>query len=223
MDFRDKTKLKIAISKLKNNEKVMKKNNLYKVATVACCTFAFTGVAFATQSIIEKIWKEPETYNYSYEITEQDKQNAISENDAKNKAIEYLRKIGLEEDMPIEHKMLTKSIENAQKKVEKAYLHNTQYWLAYCISAVMLWANDEPAAAQRAMCKSLSVNPRNSALFYLLINLRFNRIDAAKKWYVHYLDQTDMNDLGDEWQYLLLYRIFLKYFVSNQTFHTFAL
>ena len=99
MDFRDKTKLKIAISKLKNNEKVMKKNNLYKVATVACCTFAFTGVAFATQSIIEKIWKEPETYNYSYELTEQDKQNAISENDAKNKAIEYLRKIGLEEEI----------------------------------------------------------------------------------------------------------------------------
>ena len=28
MDFRDKTKLKIAISKLKNNEKVMKKNNI---------------------------------------------------------------------------------------------------------------------------------------------------------------------------------------------------
>lgn len=29
-----------------------------------------------------------------------------------------LEKIGLEEDMPIEHKMLTKSIEGAQKKVE---------------------------------------------------------------------------------------------------------
>ena len=29
-----------------------------------------------------------------------------------------VEKIGLEEDMPIEHKMLTKSIEGAQKKVE---------------------------------------------------------------------------------------------------------
>ena len=29
-----------------------------------------------------------------------------------------VEKIGLEEDMPVEHKMLTKSIENAQKKVE---------------------------------------------------------------------------------------------------------
>lgn len=99
MDFRDRTKLKIAISKLKNEEKAMKRNNIYKVATVACCMFAFTGVAFATQSVIEKIWKEPETYNYSYELTEQDKQNAISESDAKNKATEYLRKIGLDEEI----------------------------------------------------------------------------------------------------------------------------
>lgn len=81
--------------------------------------------------------------------------------------------------------------------------HNTEYWLAYCISAVMLWASNEPEAAQRAMSKSLSVNYFNSCLFYLLINLRFNRIEAAKKWYVNYLDRADMNDLGDEWQYLL--------------------
>lgn len=83
------------------------------------------------------------------------------------------------------------------------YLQNTEYWLAYCISAVMLWASNEPEAAQRAMSKSLSVNYFNSCLFYLLINLRFNRIEAAKKWYVNYLDRADMNDLGDEWQYLL--------------------
>lgn len=95
------------------------------------------------------------------------------------------------------------SSENARKKVEKAYLQNTDYWLAYAISAVMLWSANEPEAAQRAMSKSLSVNYFNSCLFYLLINLRFNRIEAAKKWYVNYLDHADMNDLGDEWQYLL--------------------
>ena len=95
------------------------------------------------------------------------------------------------------------SSENARKKVEKAYLQNTEYWLAYCITAVMLWANNEPEAAQRAMAKSLSINYFNSCLFFLLINLRFNRIEAAKKWYVNYLDRANMNDLGDEWQYLL--------------------
>lgn len=95
------------------------------------------------------------------------------------------------------------SSENARKKVEKAYLQNTDYWLAYCISAVMLWANDEKEAAQRSMAKSLSINYFNACLFYLLINLRFNRIEAAKKWYVNFLDKADANNLGDEWQYLL--------------------
>ena len=95
------------------------------------------------------------------------------------------------------------SNEVMRKKVEKAYLQNTEYWLAYCIAAVMLWANKEKEAAERAMSKSLSINYFNSCLFYLLINLRFNRIDAAKKWYVNYLDRADMNNLGDEWQYLL--------------------
>ncbi len=95
------------------------------------------------------------------------------------------------------------SSEVMRKKVEKAYLQNTDYWLAYGISAVMLWASGEKEAAERALAKSLSINYFNSCLFYLLINLRFNRIDAAKKWYVNYLDRADMNNLGDEWQYLL--------------------
>lgn len=93
--------------------------------------------------------------------------------------------------------------ETMRKKVEKAYLQNSEYWLAYSIASVMLWSNNEKEAAQRAMSKSLSINYFNSCLFYLLINLRFNRIDAAKKWYVNYLDRADMNNLGDEWQYLL--------------------
>ena len=111
------------------------------------------------------------------------------------------------------------SSETARKKVEKAYLQNSNYWLAYCIAAVMLWASDEPEAAQRAMNKSLSLHPSNASLFYLLINLRFNRIDTAKKWYVNYLDQADMNALGDEWQYLLQAYLF-GVFGSDEEFQT---
>lgn len=95
------------------------------------------------------------------------------------------------------------SSEGMRKKVEKAYLQNSEYWLAYCISAVQLWASGEKEAADRAIGKSLSINYFNACLFYLLINLRFTRVDTAKKWYVNYLDRSDMNKLGDEWQYLL--------------------
>lgn len=95
------------------------------------------------------------------------------------------------------------SDESMRKKVEQVYLKNTEYWLAYAIMAVMLWSSDEEEAAQRALSKSLSIDYLNSSLFFLLINLRFNRLETAKRWYVSYLDRTDSNHLGKEWQYLL--------------------
>lgn len=95
------------------------------------------------------------------------------------------------------------SDETMRKKVEKVYLQNTEYWLAYAIMSVMLWASDEEEAAKRAMSKALTMDYFSSALFYLLINLRFTRVDAAKKWYLSYLDRVDMENLGYEWQYLL--------------------
>ena len=67
----------------------------------------------------------------------------------------------------------------------------------------MLWANNEEEAAKRAMTKALSKDYFSSALYFLLVNLRFTRVDAAKKWYLCYLDRVDMENLGDEWQYLL--------------------
>lgn len=90
-----------------------------------------------------------------------------------------------------------------RKKVEEAYLENSGYWLAYAIMAVMLWASDEEEAAKRAMSKALTMDHFSTSLFFLLINLRFTRIDAAKKWYLSYLDRVDMENLGEEWQYVL--------------------
>jgi len=95
------------------------------------------------------------------------------------------------------------SSEGMRKKVEAVYLKNTEYWLAYAIMSVMLWASDEEEASKRAMAKALNMDYFSASLFYLLINLRFTRVDAAKKWYLSYLDRVDMEDLGKEWQYLL--------------------
>ena len=95
------------------------------------------------------------------------------------------------------------SDQTMRKKVEEAYLQNSDYWLAYAIMAVMLWASDEEEAAKRAMSKALTMDYFSTSLFFLLINLRFTRVDAAKKWYLSYLDRVDMENLGEEWQYLL--------------------
>ncbi len=95
------------------------------------------------------------------------------------------------------------SNETLRKQVEKCYLSNTDYWLAYAIMAVMLWASDEREAAGRALEKALKMDSKKTAVFFMLVNLRFQRREAAGKWYVYYLDRTDVNDLGDEWQKLL--------------------
>lgn len=95
------------------------------------------------------------------------------------------------------------SNETLRKEVEKCYLSNTDYWLAYAIMSVMLWASDEKSAANRALQKALKMDSKKSAVFYMLVNLRFQRKETAANWYMYYLDRTDVNDLGDEWQKLL--------------------
>lgn len=95
------------------------------------------------------------------------------------------------------------SDETLRLEVEKAYLQNTDYWLAYAIMAVMLWAKNEREAANRAMNKALSMDYYRSCVFFLLINLRFERIAPAREWYLNYLEKVDMTKLGDEFQYLL--------------------
>lgn len=95
------------------------------------------------------------------------------------------------------------SSEIARKRVEKAYLQNSEYWLTYCIMATMLWASAESEAAARAVSKSLSLDAAKASLFFLLVNLRFARIDAATRWYSYYLDRADSSHLSEVWQYLL--------------------
>lgn len=95
------------------------------------------------------------------------------------------------------------SDEALRLEVEKAYLKNTDYWLAYAIMAVSLWVKNDKEASDRALNKALSMDYFKSCVFFLLINLRFERNDVAREWYLNYLDKLDVSRLGDEFQYLL--------------------
>lgn len=100
----EKARMKMAISNLEKEDiKVKEKKNISMwkvVATFVLATGITGGLAYATGSAIyDKIWKEPETYEFSYEVTEKDKEQAISENEARKKAEEYLKKIGLEDEI----------------------------------------------------------------------------------------------------------------------------
>ncbi|MBR5564684.1 MAG: hypothetical protein IKW08_00825 [Roseburia sp.] len=95
------------------------------------------------------------------------------------------------------------SSENMRKIVEKAYLQNTEYWLAYATMAMMLWASDEKEAAQRALDKAMFIEPQKASLYFMLINLRFARNETAQNWFINYMERVNPSDLGEEWQYLL--------------------
>ena len=64
-----------------------------------------------------------------------------------------LRRIALGSVMAVDANIVSHA--TARTRVEKAYLANTDYWLSYAISAVMLWWSDEEEAAIRAMKKAL--------------------------------------------------------------------
>ena len=112
-----------------------------------------------------------------------------------------LRRITLGYVIGLDNNFVTK--ESMRKAVEKVYLQNTEYWLAYATMAVMLWATDEEEAAKRAVGKAMFINPAKAALFFMLINLRFDRIKPAQQWFVTYMDRVNTGSLGEEFQYLM--------------------
>lgn len=90
-----------------------------------------------------------------------------------------------------------------RKTVEKTYLANTSYWLSYAMMATMLWASNEEEAAQRAVKQALAKDPKKTALYFMLVNLRFERTDAARQWYEVYMKQLDEENITEEFQYIL--------------------
>ena len=94
-----KTRNKIAISNLsKENIEVPKRNWCKMVASfivAICCT---GGLAFGANSVIEKIWKEPQSYTLNDEISEEEKAQCISEQEAEEIGNSYLKQIGFTDD-----------------------------------------------------------------------------------------------------------------------------
>lgn len=79
----------------------MKKRIVQTVATLIV-TITLGMTVYAGTKVyenIEKIWKTPETYEFTNVLSEEDKKNAISEEEARKKASDYLEKIGLENEV----------------------------------------------------------------------------------------------------------------------------
>ncbi len=89
------SRMKIAVSKFEEEEHTMPKRNLLKMVATFVLTIGMTfGLVYAGNVVYEKIWKEPEAYKISEEITEEEKAQCISETEAEEIAKAYLKKIG---------------------------------------------------------------------------------------------------------------------------------
>ena len=104
-----KSQMKIAVSKFEEEDKKMPKRNLPKlVATFVLTTTVTGGLVCATgNTIYDKIWKQPESYNITQNVTDEEKAKCISEEEAENIGNSYLKKIGLN-DETIQNLGLTK-------------------------------------------------------------------------------------------------------------------
>lgn len=106
------------------------------------------------------------------------------------------------------------SNESLRKTVEKNYLQNADYWISHCIMATMLWVSDEKEAAYRALNKALSIDRKKASLFFLLLNLRFGRNEEAGKWFEFYIQDIDVNNVGDE--IIILFQAYLYNVCGNE-------
>lgn len=114
-----KSRMKIAVSKFEGEEiKIPRKRNLSKlVATFVLTTTITGGLVYATgNAIYEKIWKQPETYNVTEDITDEEKAKCISEEKAEQIGNSYLKKIGLSDE----------TIQNLG--LRKEFLSNENIW-----------------------------------------------------------------------------------------------
>lgn len=94
------------------------------------------------------------------------------------------------------------------KSIEKQHLKTPDYWLTSVLLSVMAWKNDDKALAERAMDISIKLNKKDSAIFYMLFNIRMHREEAALKWFYLY-QECDLKGSDDK-TFLMLFSMLSK-------------
>lgn len=90
-----------------------------------------------------------------------------------------------------------------QELSEELWITSSRYWLSYALIAITAWVNNYPEVANNALAEAGRRDNIKTTLFFCLMNLRFERLDAAKKWFCEYLKVLDPNMLQQETAVLL--------------------
>lgn len=95
----EKTRIKIAVSNFEEGESKMPRKNILKLVASFVVTLGVTvGLVYAGGIAYEKIWKEPEAYKIKREVTEEEKNQSITKEEAEKIGNSYLKKINLENE-----------------------------------------------------------------------------------------------------------------------------
>ena len=90
-----------------------------------------------------------------------------------------------------------------QELSEELWITSSRYWLSYTLIAITAWVNNYPEVAKNALAESGRKDAIKTTLFFCLMNLRFGRMDAAKKWFYEYFKTLDPTTLQQETAILL--------------------
>lgn len=99
------------------------------------------------------------------------------------------------------------------KSIEVQHLQTPDYWLTCVLISIMAWRNDDKKLADRAIARAIKLDKKNSAIFYMLFNLRNNREEAALKWFYTY-QECDLKG-SDQRTFLMLFSLVSKTLVDT--------
>ena len=99
------------------------------------------------------------------------------------------------------------------KTVEVQHLQTPDYWLTCVLISVMAWRNDDKELADRAMARAIKLDKKNSAIFYMLFNMRMGREEAALKWFYTY-QECELKG-SDQRTFLMLFSLISKTLADN--------
>lgn len=94
------------------------------------------------------------------------------------------------------------------KSVEVQHLQTPDYWLTCVLISVMAWRDNDKELADRAMARAINLDKKNSAIFYMLFNLRMGRDEAALKWFYTY-QECEIKG-SDQRTFLMLFSLVSK-------------
>ena len=90
-----------------------------------------------------------------------------------------------------------------QELSEELWITSSRYWLSYALLAITAWVNNYPDVAKNALSECGRKDAIKTTLFFCLTNLRFGRMEAAKKWFYEYFNTLDPTMLQQETAILL--------------------